>query len=149
RASGSALLLVVLLALTGATARIPAADAQTSAQTALVSLADGTTDTPADQGAGGADVSADGTLVAFESTSGNLVDDAPPGLGTDPNVYVRDRETGATELVSLTPGGGLFPGGAREPSVSADGRYVAFTGDHTRQDVEAVTGDLDVERLVF
>lgn len=147
RPATCALAIVLLAAGTGITASIPAADAQTSAQTELVSLRDQTTDVAAEGGASNADVSADGTVVAFESWSGNLVAE-PAGLGSVPNVYVRDRETGRTELVSITPEGGLFPGGAWDPSVSGDGRYVAFTGDTTRR-FSDVDGDIDVERVVF
>lgn len=44
------------------------------------------------------------------------------------DVYVLDRRTGATDLVTTVPGTDVAVGGATDrPSVSDDGRYVAFT----------------------
>ena len=67
-------------------------------------------------------VSADGRYVAFYSYASNLV---PGDTNGKYDVFVRDRQTGATTLVS---GGISGPGNgdAFDPSVSADGRYVAF-----------------------
>ena len=70
-------------------------------------------------------ISADGRFVAFVSVASNLVPATPTG-STD--VFVRDRQTGTTERVSVGPGGS--PGQRRAadlgPSISADGRFVAF-----------------------
>ncbi len=67
-------------------------------------------------------LSADGRAVAFFSRSFNLVDGTSLG-----GVFVHDRLTGATELVSVasdgSPGNTLFPS---DPALSADGRVVAF-----------------------
>jgi len=41
-------------------------------------------------------------------------------------VFVRDRQTGATSLVSLTSAGVQGNSGSYDASISADGRYVAF-----------------------
>jgi Tol biopolymer transport system component len=69
-------------------------------------------------------VSADGRYVAFESLASNLVRGDTTGTW---DVFVRDRAAGTTELVSVagdgTPG---RPGFSQEPSISPDGRYVAF-----------------------
>lgn len=62
-------------------------------------------------------ISADGRFVAFQST-GLL-----PG-GTSRNVFVRDVVAGTTTLISANASG--TPVGGTNPSVSADGRYVAF-----------------------
>ena len=66
--------------------------------------------------------SADGRFVAFVSLADNLVADDTAG---NVNVYVHDRQTGQTTLISratdTTPAG--F---SNSPSISADGRYVAF-----------------------
>ncbi len=73
-------------------------------------------------------LSADGRLVAFASNASNLV-------GGDTNcvedVFVYDRELGATQRVSVGPGGAQALGllcifGSTDPRISADGRYVAF-----------------------
>src|SRR6266700_4072027 len=72
-------------------------------------------------------ISADGRYVAFNSTAGNLVANAPaPGAGTD--VYVRDLATGTTVRVA-SAGGGSPDDVSLRPDISADGRYVAFVSD--------------------
>ncbi len=72
-------------------------------------------------------VSANGRYVAFYSYADNLV---PGDTNTNYDVFVRDRQTGTTTLVS---GGVSGPGdgGAFDPSISADGRYVAFYSNST------------------
>ncbi|MBO0828651.1 MAG: PD40 domain-containing protein [Streptosporangiales bacterium] len=69
-------------------------------------------------------VSADGRYVAFDSLASNLV----PGDRTGTwDVFVHDRDTGTIERVSLAAdGSAASPGVSQEPSISADGRYVAF-----------------------
>ena len=73
-------------------------------------------------------MSADGRYVAFVSQADNLVA-GQVRLGTGPNVFVYDRIADQTSLVSHAPGSpATSPAGAdsRRPSLSADGRYVAF-----------------------
>jgi hypothetical protein len=71
-------------------------------------------------------VSADGRFVAFSSSATDLVTIQVTG-GRGGNVFVRDRQTGTTTLASVnrngTDGGN---GGSELPSLSADGRFVAF-----------------------
>lgn len=69
-------------------------------------------------------LSADGRFVAFQTAATNLV--SGDANGTD-DVFVRDRVLGTTELVSRTPLSASGNGASREPSVSDDGRYVAFS----------------------
>jgi Tol biopolymer transport system component len=88
------------------------------------------------------DVSADGRYVAFDSTSTNLVD-APDHNGSF-DVFVRDRETGTTTLVSQTPSGAAGNNDSFGPSISADGRFVAFNSDATDLTRQAVTGARDI-----
>jgi Tol biopolymer transport system component len=64
-------------------------------------------------------VSADARYVAFESSASDLV--AGDGNGLD-DVFVRDRTLGTTIKVSEPGTGG------RQPSMSADGRFVAYEG---------------------
>jgi Tol biopolymer transport system component len=66
-------------------------------------------------------ISADGRYVAFTSASALVTGDT----NGKNDVYVRDRTAGTTERVSLTYLGGQT-GYATGPSISADGRYVAF-----------------------
>jgi Tol biopolymer transport system component len=68
-------------------------------------------------------ISSDGRYVAFWSDSDNL---APGDTNTVPDVFVRDRQTGLTTRVSVDSGGAEGNGDSYEPSISADGRYVAF-----------------------
>jgi len=72
-----------------------------------------------------ASLSADGRFVAFTSFAHNLVPGIPPSNHSQ--VYVRDRHAGTTELVSRNPGGEAANADAREASISADGRFVAFS----------------------
>ena len=68
-------------------------------------------------------LSADGTLVAFTSAASNLV----PGDGNGRfDVFLRDRETGSLELVSVASDGTQMVGDSIAPAMSADGRWVAF-----------------------
>jgi len=74
--------------------------------------------------AGGApSLSADGEIIAFYSDATNLVDAPTSGIR---DVYVRNLATGETELVSVAANGGAANGPSLFPSISADGRYVAF-----------------------
>ncbi|HEV7785355.1 MAG TPA: hypothetical protein VGQ28_08465, partial [Thermoanaerobaculia bacterium] len=73
-------------------------------------------------------MSADGRYVAFISQAANLVA-GQVNLGTGPNVFVYDRIADQASLVSHAPGSpATSPAGSdsRHPSLSADGRYVAF-----------------------
>ncbi len=73
-------------------------------------------------------ISADGRYVAFSSEASNLVagDTNSCGRMNCPDVFVRDRATGTTTRVSVSNGGKQASGPSFEPSISADGRYVAF-----------------------
>jgi Tol biopolymer transport system component len=68
-------------------------------------------------------ISADGRYVAFVSHADNLV--ARDTNGQD-DVFVHDRETGQTTRVSLAWNGAQANSWSDHPSISADGRYVAF-----------------------
>ena len=70
-------------------------------------------------------VSADGRYTAFYSNAGNLVPGDMDGL---PDIFVYDRQTGQTEMVSVNNYGYNEYGYFYDPSISDDGRYVAFYG---------------------
>jgi Tol biopolymer transport system component len=70
-----------------------------------------------------ASISADGRFVAFYSHAKNLVSDDTNGR---PDVFVHSRETGRTKRVSVGPRGRQANGHSYFPSISADGRFVAF-----------------------
>ena len=69
-------------------------------------------------------ISADGRYVAFESQGQSLVADD----GDEVDVFVRDLVSETTTLVSRASGVDGPPGnrGSFEPSISGDGRFVAF-----------------------
>ncbi len=86
-------------------------------------------------------ISADGRFVAFESPFTNL---DPRDTNGMVDVYVYDRVAGTTELVSLAQDGTLGDVGASRPSISADGRYVAFSTSSTTFHPADVNGLSDV-----
>jgi len=69
-------------------------------------------------------ISADGRFVAMVSHASNLV---PEDTNNQPDVFVRDLQTGALERVSLGTGGQQADGPSDGPAISADGRFVAFS----------------------
>ena len=80
-------------------------------------------------------ISGDGRFVAFASSATNLIPGLPPLNSSQPYVYMRDLCLGAdapagctprTELVSLNYPIGLSVASGTSPSLSADGRFVAF-----------------------
>lgn len=68
------------------------------------------------------DISADGRFVAFTSYATNL-GGSPWGLG---DVYLRDRQVGTTELISVDSNGIVGNSYSGMGTVSSDGRFVAF-----------------------
>jgi Tol biopolymer transport system component len=68
-------------------------------------------------------ISADGQIVAFESNASNLVRGDRNG---QPDVFVHDRLTGTTALVSHRPDGRPGNGASHRPAISGDGQTVAF-----------------------
>ncbi len=73
--------------------------------------------------ASSAALSADGRFVAFSSDATNLV---PKDRNRHRDVFVLDRASGAVRLVSLASDGTPGSGDSGGPSLSADGRFVAF-----------------------
>lgn len=70
--------------------------------------------------------SADGRYVVFVSAADNLVA-ADQNLRND--IFLRDTSTGETRMVSVATGGAKGNGNSNSPSISADGRYIAFASD--------------------
>jgi Tol biopolymer transport system component len=69
-------------------------------------------------------ISGDGRVVAFTSAANNLV----PGDTNDRvDVFVHDQQTGATTRVSVSSAGRQANGDSGEATISADGRFVAFS----------------------
>jgi len=90
----------------------------------------------------GSSISSDGRYVAFESFATNLV---PGDTNGWEDVFVRDRLSGTTELVSLGAAGTQADAASSLPSISAHGRFVAFQSDATN----LVAGDTNGTGDVF
>ena len=87
-------------------------------------------------------LSSDGRYIAFSSSASNLVD----GDTNDANdIFVRDRQTNTTTRVSVGFDGSQANGGSDQPSLSGDGRLVAFTSVASN----IVNGDLNNLRDAF
>lgn len=68
------------------------------------------------------DVSADGVWIVFASNATNLGSD----MNATSDIFIHNRATGVTELISRSTAGVSGDGNSTIPSVSDDGRYVAF-----------------------
>jgi hypothetical protein len=100
-------------------------DRQTGTTTLVSHTASSLTTAPSSGYSWKAAISADGSLVAFQSVCTDLVS-PPTAAGTQ--VFVWHRGTGAIELVSQKAGSPTVGGDAEsvEPEISDDNRYVAF-----------------------
>ena len=87
-------------------------------------------------------LSSDGRYVAFSSAASNLVD----GDTNDANdIFIRDRQANTTTRVSVGFDGSQANGGSDQPSLSGDGRLVAFTSTASN----IVNGDANNLRDAF
>ena len=87
-------------------------------------------------------ISADGRYVAFYSWASNLVAGDNNGFW---DVFVRDTLLGTTTRASLNSAGIEADLGGQEPSISGDGRYVAFASNATN----LVGGDTNASYDIF
>ena len=87
-------------------------------------------------------ISSDGRYVAFESLATNLVN-KDTNLAYD--IFVHDRETGETRRVSVRTNGKQGDNHSHDPSISSDGRYVAFRSWATN----LVNNDTNVKCDIF
>ena len=111
-----------------------------SGELSLVSLS--TLGVEAERDASDAAISADGSVVAFVSKAANLV---PGDTNQHRDVFVHDRESGETTRVSLAGDGAEADHNSSSPSLSADGRYVAFVSKATN----LVPGDTNAAEDIF
>ena len=74
-------------------------------------------------------ISANGRYVAFRSVADNLVE--IDRNFSDPDIFIRDRATGTTSIVSVPSVSDQPAWGknARNPAISSDGRHIAFQSD--------------------
>jgi len=85
-------------------------------------------------------ISANGRYVTYFSYANNLTYDASNGA----DVFVYDRTTGQTEMVSLDSNETQGNGESSYPSISGDGRFVAFQSSSTNLVPEDTADRLDV-----
>jgi Tol biopolymer transport system component len=129
--------------LLGATALLAACSAAALAgdgdgilDTSLVSRATGAAGSVGDDASNDPSVSADGRYVAFQSNADDLDPDSNDSVG---DVFVRDTVAGTTTLVSRATGaaGVVGDNDSFHPSISGDGRYVAFESDADNLDPDS------------
>jgi Tol biopolymer transport system component len=89
----------------------------------------------------GASISADGRFVAFESLASNIV---PGDTNNTRDIFVRDRLTNTTTRVSFDSAGNQANDASDRVSISADGRFVAFTSDASNLVPGDTNGDPDI-----
>jgi Tol biopolymer transport system component len=68
-------------------------------------------------------ISGDGRLIVFASRATNLV---PGDTNGTQDIFLHDRQTGLTTRISAAPGGAQSNEESSQPTISRDGRYVAF-----------------------
>jgi Ca2+-binding RTX toxin-like protein len=90
----------------------------------------------------GASISADGRFVAFYSEASNLV---PGDTNSNPDIFVRDTLTNTTTRVSVDSAGNQGNSRSNSPSISADGRFVAFYSEASN----LVPGDTNENTDIF
>jgi Tol biopolymer transport system component len=86
-------------------------------------------------------ISTDGRYVTFYSAAANLVAGDTNGMF---DIFMRDRQTGTTTLVSRDSTGVEGDGDSQYPSISADGRYVAFQSYATNLVAGDTNGMFDI-----
>jgi Tol biopolymer transport system component len=92
-------------------------------------------------GSGTPSISADGRFVAFDSAASNLV---PGDTNGQTDVFLHDRQTGTTLRMSIGPGGIQGNDHSYQPSISADGRFVAFSSFASNLVPGGIEGQEDV-----
>jgi Tol biopolymer transport system component len=100
---------------------------------------------PADAGSIHPSISGDGKVVAFQSgVKVKRINLSQVELVGTYDIFVRDVETGATRRASLTEGGGQGNSHSENPSISGDGRFVAFTSKASNLVAGDTNGVVDV-----
>ena len=108
----------------------------------LTRVSVGTGGAAPDGASSNAQISGDGSTVVFVSAADNLVGGDTNGVA---DVFVADRATGAITLVSKAADGTLANSVSETPSISQDGRYVAFASYASN----LVPGDSNGQEDVF
>ncbi len=113
-------LLLVCAAGLGASVLVPTGIAAATAPSLVSASCDGG---PANGNSQQAAVSADGQFVAFYSDGTNL---APGDTNGQHDAFIRDRASGAVELLNVSSDGQIGNNESAYPRPSGDGRYVTF-----------------------
>jgi len=87
-------------------------------------------------------VSGDGRFVTFASNANNLV---PGDNNNTTDIFLRDLLTATTTRISVDSLGNQSNAASVNPTISADGRYIAFESDATN----LVMGDINNARDIF
>ncbi|MCB9432345.1 MAG: PD40 domain-containing protein [Ardenticatenaceae bacterium] len=88
------------------------------------------------------DISGDGRFVAFISAANNLVSGDTNSIA---DIFVHDRQTGTTSRISVDSSGTQGNNFSVDPSISSDGRFVAFISDASN----LVSGDTNSIADIF
>ncbi|WP_125730857.1 beta strand repeat-containing protein [Microcystis viridis] len=114
-----------------------------------VSVASDGTQSSGFSGNGSPAISGDGRFLAFVSEANNLV---PGDTNSTNDIFVHDRQTGQTTRVSVTSDGTeavndqfSFQSNSFSPTISSDGRFVAFVSQATN----LVPGDANSADDIF
>ncbi len=87
-------------------------------------------------------ISGDGRSIAFMSYATNLFTNDVNG---EPDVFLRDRKSGKTRLISRNHFGSMADNSSNDPEISADGRFVVFRSLAS----DLVANDTNSENDVF
>ncbi|OKI09575.1 hypothetical protein A6A06_02570 [Streptomyces sp. CB02923] len=96
----------------------------------------------ANDGSSGSAISADGRFVTFVSAATDLV---PGDTNGQSDIFVKDLKTGAVQRVNVASDGTQADSYSFSPSLSADGRYVAFGSGAAN----LVPGDTNADTDIF
>lgn len=83
----------------------------------------------------------DARWFLFVSSASNLLPTPPPPFA---QLYLWDRQTGTTRIVSLSNNGNPASGTVFWSTITPDGRYVAFETESSMEDPSDTNGEVDV-----
>lgn len=139
----TALATLATLATVGGLALTPQPASATSTPLAITGIASVAPSHAAGNGGATApSISDGGRFVAFEATDSDLV---PGDTNAKEDVFVRDTLASTTTRVSVSTAGAQGNGNSTLPSISPNGRFVAFQSDATN----LVAGDTNTKTDIF
>ncbi|MDF1861280.1 MAG: hypothetical protein P1U87_13770 [Verrucomicrobiales bacterium] len=86
-------------------------------------------------------ISGDGSVIAFECYASNMIALDPDG---NADIYVYNETLDQLEIVSISEAGLKGNGDSTDPSISNDGRYVAFESNATNLVADDTNGRTDI-----